>query len=134
MLDRFGWPLFCLALALLATHELDAMIRHEWRLLPVLSGMDDKAAMQAFILLHIPMFGVMYWMGGHGNAKARRRNQLILDAIMVGHAIAHFLLNDHPKYEFVPPVETITVFGAGLVAAIHMWLLVRQPASSPKRD
>ena len=121
--DRFTWPLFCLVLALLAVHELDAMIAGEWRLLPILSDMTDADGMRAFIWLHIPMFGVMFWLGGHPNPRLRYRAQFVLDLLVIGHGIAHFLLNDHPDYGFEPPVETVTVFGAALAASLHVFLI-----------
>ncbi len=50
--------LFWLGFALLAAHEMDAMVRHEWRLLPGFAMIsDDDLARDLFTLAHIPLFG-----------------------------------------------------------------------------
>ena len=46
--------LFYLGFSLLACHELDAVARHEWRLLPVLNKLNDDSGLIVFVLLHIP--------------------------------------------------------------------------------
>ena len=51
--------LFYLAFAGLVTHELDAVHKHEWRLLFVLRAMPDESARRAFILIHIPLFAAL---------------------------------------------------------------------------
>lgn len=119
MVARLQWPLFCLVLALLACHELDAMVKNEWHLLPVLKNMPDTQAMPLFIWLHIPMFAVLFWMGGHENPVWRRRMQALIDSLVIVHAAAHFILSGHPHYEFEPPIETITVYGAAVIAMLH---------------
>lgn len=49
--------------ALLLAHELDAVYRKEWRLLPVLRGMRDEVAVFAFILIHVPLIVALIGSG-----------------------------------------------------------------------
>lgn len=57
--------LFYLAFAGLVTHELDAVHKHEWRLLFILRAISDGSARRAFILLHLPLFAALLWLVAH---------------------------------------------------------------------
>jgi Family of unknown function (DUF6713) len=120
-----GYALFCIGLALLACHELDAVSKFEWRLLPILSTFEDETGLAAFILLHIPIFAVVFWATGHTNKIIRWRSQVGVDLFLLAHGLIHFVLSDHALYEFEPPIETITVYGGALVGIIHLVLLFR---------
>jgi hypothetical protein len=50
--------LFYLGLGLLFSHELDAIVQSEWRLLYILRSMADEQAMPVFIALHVPLFAL----------------------------------------------------------------------------
>ncbi len=115
--------LFYLGLALLTCHELDAVARHEWRLLPGLNGLDDELVVTAFVLLHIPIFVALFWLSGHRSDTVRLRSQLAIDAFLLIHALMHFAMADHALYEFSPPVETITIYGGALVGLTHAILV-----------
>ena len=116
--------LFWFAFSLLFAHEMDAMVRHEWRLLPGFSSIaSDTTARDLFTLVHIPVFAVLPWLCL--NRRVGHRVQQGVDVFLVLHALAHFALSGHAHYEFTPPVETITVFGAGVVGALDLMLLRR---------
>ncbi|MEL7313293.1 MAG: DUF6713 family protein, partial [Pseudomonadota bacterium] len=51
--------LFYLGLGLLFSHELDAMPNHEWRVLPVLSQLEDSVGQTAFVVAHVPLFALI---------------------------------------------------------------------------
>ncbi len=124
---------FYTGFALIATHELDAVFRSEWRLLPGLSLLNDDHGRTVFILGHIPLFALLAWAFSHDNQKTARMSKRIFDVLLVFHAAAHFLLSDSPYYEFMPPVETVTVYGAAIMASLHLWLDHRvnaEPGSS----
>lgn len=133
MAQKYMWPLFCVVLALLATHELDAIARHEWRMLPVLSDLPDLTGRYWFILLHIPLFALLFWLTGHPAPTFRYRMQLLVDGLVIAHGVAHYVLSGHPAYEFQPPVETITVFGAASLAAVHALFLFKLRATGSRR-
>jgi hypothetical protein len=118
--------LFYFGLALLATHELDAMTHHEWRLMPVLNLLDDDLARSVFVVLHIPIFTVLFWLTGHRSAVVRMRSQIGVDIFLMMHGAVHFLFSGSDLYEFEPPIETITVYGGLLVGFVHLLLLRRE--------
>ncbi len=128
--------LFYVGLALLFTHELDAVARQEWRILAPFNGLDDAEAQIVFVLVHIPAFAALLWLSGHRSERLRTVSQIAVDLFLVLHAGLHFALSGSPDYAFVPPVETITVYGGAAVGLGHLGLLLRSPGrpSDPGQD
>lgn len=117
--------LFCFGLALLACHELDAVARHEWRLFPGLSLLDDQTALTTFIFLHVPLFTGLFWLTGHNSAVIRRPSQLAVDAFLIVHAGVHVAFSNHALYEFQFPLEESLIFGGAVIGALHAVLMLR---------
>lgn len=122
-------PLFCLAVALLLGHELDAVGRAEWNLLPVLDGLQQVTAERVFVLLHIPLVWLLLWASFHPSDTIQRRTRVGVCVFLVIHGGLHAAMSGHAQYTFEPPVETITVYGAAVVAAIY--LIVERRRRSP---
>lgn len=118
--------LFYFGLALLACHELDAVARHEWRLLPGLSLLDDQTALTTFIYLHVPLFMGLFWLTGHNSAVVQRTSQLAVDTFLIVHAIAHVAFSNHALYEFQFPLEESLIFGGAITGALHAVLVLRE--------
>ena len=112
--------LFYFGFALLACHELDAVARHEWRLLPLLNKLNDDSGLIVFVLLHVPAFTLIIWLTGHHTDKIRWWGQIAFDLFLIVHGIAHYLFSGHPLNEFEPPIETITVYGGALIGLTHL--------------
>lgn len=123
--------LFFTALSLLLCHELDAVAQSEWRLLPVLSGLDDAAGYLWFVALHIPLFALLFWWTSSRAASTRRTAQLLLDAFMVVHAGLHLALHDRPEYTFHSPLSELLIFGAAALALPHAVLVWREGSHQP---
>ena len=81
---------------------------------------DDETARDWFVLLHIPLFIAVFWMVFL--APWKRLAGQVLSGLTIVHAIVHFLLSDHQLYTFLPPIETITVYGAALSSAVYLLL------------
>ncbi len=115
---------FYAVVALLITHELDAVQRHEWRLLPVLRGLPEVTGFQAFTLLHVPLFVLFFWLMEHPSSQVRTGFQIGLAAFAVVHVWLHWLLRHHPKYEFHNSLSRFLILGAGIAGGAHLGLLV----------
>lgn len=57
------------------SHELDAVKRHEWRVLPLLRSLPERMGEQVFIWLHVPLFALLLW-GGEGDPVRRHRQSV----------------------------------------------------------
>ncbi|MEO1660556.1 MAG: DUF6713 family protein [Pseudomonadota bacterium] len=111
------------AFSLLAVHEMDAMTHAEWRLLPGLSQIADETARGIFVWLHIPLYIGALW--ALFLASWRRIAGRVFSAAMIAHAFAHFVLSGHELYTFMPPIETVTVYGAALAGAVYLTLSLK---------
>ena len=118
--------LFYLGLALLCSHEIDAAVRAEWRLLPGLSQLEDAAGYAWFVLLHIPLFTLVFWLSQHPDQRLRTRSRSVICGFLVVHAGLHFWLSEHPDYAFTPPIETLTVYGGAGVGLLYLALAWRR--------
>ncbi len=99
------------------THELDAMQRHEWRILPLTSFLPEETGRQAFVWMHVPLFAALFYFGA-GDANSGLAAGLSAFAIV--HVGLHWLFRNHPKNEFNNPVSWALIVGAGLGGAGHL--------------
>ncbi len=118
---RHGW-LFGLSFALLISHEMDAMIRQEWLLLPGADRIADQNVADAFNLAHVPILTLVIWLVSSARPTWRERTMMASEVFIVGHAVAHMLLRGGTDYRFEAPMETVTVYGAAVAGAIHLVL------------
>ena len=128
--ERTMW-LLAIALSLLISHELDAMIRGEWNLLPGFGGLSESAAADTFNLLHVPLFAAIIIGVMSSSTRVRMRTAMAVEVFLIGHAIAHTALRGAEEYRFEAPVETITVYGAALFSLVHLSFL--RPSSERQR-
>ncbi|WP_324133229.1 DUF6713 family protein [Bosea sp. (in: a-proteobacteria)] len=102
------------------THELDAVKRHEWRVLPLTSFLPDRIGEQTFIWLHLPLFALLLW-GGYGDpANATRMG---LSAFAIVHVGLHILYRRHPANEFNNVSSWSLIVLTGLLGAAYLALL-----------
>jgi hypothetical protein len=113
---------FYLGLALLFTHELDAMRNHEWRVLPVLRSLSDSVGETVFIIAHVPIFALTIAYVASLNNRTRKLARDIASGFFIVHAILHMLFSDHPDYEFALPLSSVLILGAA-VCGIGYFLL-----------
>ena len=106
--------LFLLGYGLLATHELDAVLRAEWRVLPGLSMLDETIARPLFVWLHVPLFALLTGWVGSANAETRRRTRHGISLFLVVHAGLHLLFSGHRHYDFHGSTSSLLIFGGAL--------------------
>ena len=108
---------FWLMAGFLATHELDAMVRHEWRVLPVLRLLPDETGKQVFLWAHVPFFALVMWIAGQGPFSTPA---LVLSAFSIVHVGLHWIFRNHPAYEFRGFGSNALIVLAGLSGAAHV--------------
>ena len=116
--------LFWLNLALLLAHELDAVRRQEWRMFAFLNRLDDERAHQLFVLLHVPLFIVVFWFLSGLDRPVYFWFQLVIDIFLVIHWGLHLLFRNHPANVFTKPFSTRLIAGMALLGLIQATLLV----------
>jgi hypothetical protein len=109
-----------LMLALLFTHELDAMTQSEWRLLYVLRAMNDEDARWWFVMIHVPLFWALLALTHHGHARVQRLSRIGLAGFCVIHAFLHLRLSDDPLSSFNGALSWSLIYGAAVVGAMYL--------------
>ncbi len=120
----FNDLLFYLGIALLLTHELDAIQRHEWRIFPVIRKFKDEIAYYWFTILHIPLFVLLLWLMCHPSESTRLWFQISMDIFFIVHMVLHKLLSSDKKYEFAGIFSKAIIFSMGIVGVVHLSLLI----------
>jgi len=105
-------------------HELDAVSQAEWRLLYGLRDLQADSARALFVALHVPLLGLVLWLGWHPARRWRESSRRLLAAFAVVHAGLHFNLRLHPLYSFDSMLSQGLVFGCAALAALYLLLTV----------
>jgi hypothetical protein len=111
--------LFIINVAWIVAHELDAILRHEWRLFFFLKPLSDAMAYQLFTALHIPLIVLIL------SQLHVYQFQMIFDLLLIAHAGLHWSFRKRPLYEFNNGFSNIWIFGAVPLAMLHLLLLIR---------
>lgn len=114
--------MYYIAVAALFTHEMDAVLRAEWRLLFHLRTLPDVQASAWFIALHFPLFLAFFWLGHHANQRIRLGFRSIVCLFVCIHAVLHYRLSDAPAYAFEGLLSNLWIFGAVLPALGYLAL------------
>jgi len=120
---------FYLGVALLFTHELDAMLNHEWRILPGLNLLPDAAGETVFLIAHVPLFVLVIAFIASLNLKTRAKARGIVSGFLVVHAAAHYLFSDSATYEFSLFISSLLIYGAA-VCGIAYFVALRFESDS----
>ena len=110
---------FFALLGVFFTHELDAVKRHEWRVLPLTSFLPDRLGEQVFIWAHVPVFALILW-GGDGQPSGPVR--IAVAAFAIVHVVLHWIYRSHPKNEFNTWGSWTLILLAGALGAVFLVL------------
>lgn len=102
------------------THELDAVLHHEWRLLYVLRTMDDSQAYPIFVLMHVAMFMAIFVYTDHHIEKYRKWFRNSLSVFLIVHALIHFSFIGTPGYTFAGWLSNSLIFGSAILGAAYL--------------
>ncbi len=110
--------LFNLGLALLFTHELDAVRQHEWRLLFVLRHMPEDIAARAFIAVHVPLFLILLVVT-QAPGELQFWSRALTSAFLIVHAGLHWLLRHRTACNFNSGLSRGLIYGAAFVGVLN---------------
>ncbi|MDH5257022.1 MAG: hypothetical protein OEX07_03410 [Gammaproteobacteria bacterium] len=114
--------IFYIGMSTLFTHELDALINHEWRLLPFIGLLSDEYGEMAFIFIHIPLFAILIALVASSNDKVRTRSRVGISVFLVIHGLLHVLFMGNVSYEFASTLSNVLIFGGAIFGAVFLLL------------
>lgn len=118
--------LFRLGFSTLLAHELDAVMRGEWRVLPLTSFLPDQVGYVVFVVLHIPLVAVLLWLIAHPDLRLRRRSEVGISLFLILHVGLHLAFFTHPHYDFHHGLSQLLIFGGGALGMAHLLALWRE--------
>ena len=116
--------LFYFGFALLITHELDAIHRHEWRIFPFICKLKDDVGYYVFVILHIPLLTLLLCLLCYPSENVQYWFKLSMDIFFIMHLGLHLLLKTHIRYEFNNVFSRSIILLNALVGFIHLIFVV----------
>jgi hypothetical protein len=117
MIELVYWAM----VACFFTHELDAVRRHEWHIIPVVKLLPEKQAEQVFMSLHVPLVLAVFWYSREGGPTLF---PLGLSIFAILHVALHWSFRKHPKNEFNGLSSWALIVLTGLLGALNVLALV----------
>lgn len=114
--------IFYFGVGLFFTHELDAMLNHEWRVLPLTSWLKEDVGRTVFVLMHVPLFAVLVALIASIDETIRNQTMFWLSAFFVLHGVLHAVFKIHRKYEFGSLQSNFLIFGAVICGLLYVIL------------
>ncbi len=112
---------FAIVLSILMLHEMDAIMRKEWRMFKPLRNFNDKQAYAIFLLFHVPLYAAVFFMMMSPYAIIVK---YIADIFMVVHLFVHMLFRKHKYNEFNNKLSSAIIYLAAIFAFIHLLLVL----------
>ncbi|MEM8766097.1 MAG: DUF6713 family protein [Pseudomonadota bacterium] len=134
MIDRAALSTFFYnaGVSFLFTHELDAMLRSEWRMLFVLGELPDDTAAAWFVFLHLPVFLLVLYLGNSNRSVLRLSFRRAISAFLVIHGGLHLHLAEDARNEFTGLLSALYI---ALAAACGLaYLLCWWRGNEERRD
>ena len=113
---------FYLGFGTLFTHELDSMLNHEWRVIPIIRALPDDTGLIIFVTAHIPIFALLVALVSSQNSRTRQMTRIGIGLFLVSHGLLHILFKDHPDYEFSSMLSNVLIFGGSLLGIVYLVL------------
>lgn len=115
--------LFYLGFATIITHELDAMMQSEWKLLFILRSLPKETASLAFVVLHVPLIAALLWLTNNEFQPIKNCSRIAFAQFLVIHAGLHKLLENSPNYTFNSSLSLGLIYGGGLLGLLYLILV-----------
>ncbi|RLQ20259.1 hypothetical protein DWB85_18505 [Seongchinamella sediminis] len=113
---------FYLGFGTLFTHELDSMLNHEWRVIPLIRALPDEAGQIVFTMAHIPMFAIILALVSSENSKTRKMARIGVGLFLIIHGLLHILFKGHPAYEFSGILSNVLIFAGSFFGVVYLAL------------
>lgn len=111
-----------IGVAMLMTHELDAVMNQEWRVLPLTSWLDPEVGYQVFLWAHVPLFALFLGALSNSSEKIRTVASKVLAAFLIIHSGLHLAFSTHENYEFTSFSSNLLIYGGAIYGLIYITL------------
>lgn len=106
--------------AILMTHELDAVMNNEWRVLPVTSWLNPEVGYAVFLWAHVPLFALIISLLANSSDKVKTITSNGLAVFLIVHGSLHFAFMGHEHYEFSSVSSNLLIYGGALFGFVYI--------------
>lgn len=110
--------IFALELALLLTHEMDAVHKKEWKMFFVLKDMAEERGYCFFTILHIPLYTAILMLL---LSDYVRIGFYIMDVFLIAHLLVHVLFKKHPANNLNGRLSKSLIYSAVFFLRLRIW-------------
>jgi len=112
---------FIVGLTLLIIHEMDAVMRQEWRMFGFLSRLPNEKAYLIFSSLHIPIFILIFLALFSSDVYVRTLVILGLDVFYIFHFVLHIAFRKHWNNKFTSAFSWLIIATMFLSGLLHIF-------------
>ena len=113
---------FYLGFGTLFAHELDSILNHEWRVIPIIRTFPDETGLIVFITAHIPIMALLVALVSSKNTRTRRLTRIGIGAFPALYGLLHIFFKSHPAYEFTGMLSNTLIVGGSVLGIIYLVL------------
>ncbi|WP_423894261.1 DUF6713 family protein [Candidatus Pelagadaptatus aseana] len=122
---------YYLGVSALFTHELDAVLNQEWKLLFHFFELSQDVGDVLFVALHFPLFFLFFYLGHHKKSMIQTRFRVGVCIFLVVHSVLHLALSGHSHYFFSGLLSNLYIFSAAVFGLIFLMLNWKQQKTVP---
>lgn len=117
---------FYLGFGTLFAHELDSMVNHEWRVIPIVRALPDEIGSLVFVVAHIPAIALLLALLSSKNTRTRLATRIGVGIFLIFHGALHILFKGHPAYEFSSMLSNALIFSGAILGILYLILEWRE--------
>ena len=112
--------LFCTNIALLISHEMDAIRCKEWSMFIVLKDMKENKGYLAFSIVHIPLYIGLIYLIAYGSTNTINIFSLCSDIFLIFHWAIHYLFRNKQQNYFKSLYSLVIINSMGIISLVHI--------------
>lgn len=114
-----GTIVLYIGVALLMTHELDAVMNNEWLVLPLTSWLSSEVGYEVFLWFHVPLFFAILALLSSRKERTRIISGKVLSVFLLVHAGLHWLCSEHTLYDFSSISSNLLIYGGAVFGTLY---------------
>ena len=115
--------LFFVNIALLISHEMDAIRCKEWGMFIVLKDMKENTAYLIFSIVHIPLYIGLIYLIAYSSANTINIFSICIDIFLVFHWVIHYLFRNKQQNYFKSLYSLVIINSMGIISLVQIIML-----------
>lgn len=119
--------LFCVNIALIILHEMDAIKCKEWNMFIILKDIKENMAYLIFSIVHLPLYIGLIYLISYGNANTKNIFSIYIDIFLIFHWTIHYAFRNKQQNHFKNLYSSMIINSMGIISLLHIIFLFVKP-------